>query len=330
VRVGGSLTADVERRIAAAAATTEVPVVDLAQRPLSHADVAAYRRSGVLVVRHLLDETELAELDAAARRLIECAWAQPDALDFVASPFGRHTQPVPYKVDYLLDKAPEFRRLAANPRLLELAEAIAGPSFVPTWETLVFKDRVGGPRLPWHRDCAVYDNSVALAGGGRIVDVGIYLDASSPENGLRCLPGSCYWAPDVARAAIELLNARWDDSPGVPVCVQPGDIVLHNVLTLHAAPETEGDERRVVYYEYRPAEVEVEAGPHDAAFVAAKQRALLDCLAERTAWPPAATEEPFAYRPADELALSPQVPVGKFRIAHSEHWTWTHVEPVPR
>jgi phytanoyl-CoA hydroxylase len=327
--VDPALSADVTSRIATAA-DAEVPLVDLAKRPLSHDDVSAYRRMGVLVVRNLLDDTELDELDRATRALIEHAWAEPGAVDFMTSTFGRHTTPIPYKVDYLLDKAAAFRRLAAQPRLLRIVEAITGPSFVPTWETLVFKDRIGGPRLPWHRDCAPYDNSVALAGAGRIVDVGVYLDASSPDNGLRCLPGSNYWPVAVADAAIGVLNAAWDAWPGVSVSVEPGDAVLHNVLTLHAAPETEGSERRVVYYEYRPAEVEIEAGPHDAAFVAVKQRILLDCLGERAAWAPARSEAPFTYRPARELSLWPETPAQQLRVAHADHWTWSHVEPVPR
>lgn len=323
------LSDDVYARIENAAGAS-VPFVDLAERPLSHDDLAAYRRSGILVVRNLLDDVELEELDRATRALIDRAWAEPGAGDFVASTFGRHATPIPYKVDYLLDKDAAFRRLAAQPPLLSIIEAITGPSFVPTWETLVFKDRLAGPRLPWHRDCASYGNSVALAGAGRIVDVGVYLDASHPDNGLRCLPGSNYWPVGLADAAIELLNAEWDAWPGVHVSVQPGDAVLHNVLTLHAAPETDGDERRVVYYEYRPAEVELEAGPHDAAFVAAKQRILLDCLSERAAWTPERVEQPFTYRPAEGLALWPDTSARQFRVAHSDHWTWSHVEPVPR
>jgi phytanoyl-CoA hydroxylase len=113
--------------------------------------------------------------------------------------------------------------------------------------------------------------------------------------------------------------------------VQPGDAVLHNVLTLHSAPETTGSERRVVYYEYRPAEVEIALGPHSADYVAEKQRVLRACLEERRASPVAEGETAFAYAPPAELERWREAsPDGGFRVAHSDYWTWPDVEPEPR
>ena len=316
----------IEDRIVAAARRTEIPTVDLAERELRPADLDAYRREGVLVVRNLISPAELETVASAARDLIQHAWEAPGERDFVAAPFPGSNAPIPFKVDYVMDKHAAFRLLAAHPRLLALASAITGPSFIPTWDTLVLKDAVAGPRLPWHRDCAAYEDCVAVAGSGRVVDVGIYLDASTPENSVRCLPGSCYWPSDVVQAAIELLNGTWDTYPGVAVVVEPGDAVLHNVLTLHSAPETAGSERRVVYYEYRPAELELELGPHTPEYVGIKQRVLRDCLAERQAAVPG--EEPFPYDPPPELDRSHGAALG-FRIPHSEFWAWTHVPPEP-
>lgn len=325
------MLSDIRRRIELASSIGRVPVVDLTQRAMGVADLAAFQRAGVIVVRGAIGAAEQRNVGEACRRLIERAWRAPGRRDFVSSVFAGQLEPMPYKVDYLLDKDPSFRMLAANPSLLTVVAAIVGPSFIPTWETLVFKDKVAGPRLPWHRDCAAYDSPVAVGGSGRQVDAGIYLDPSRPGNGVRCLPGSCYWPADVAAAAIEVLNAGWDDYPGVPVLAQAGDIVLHNILTLHSAPEVKGEERRVVYYEYRPAEVEMELGPHNANYVAQKQRILRQCLAERAASALAEGAPGYCYEPPAEVSLGKVASSeGGFRIAHADYWTWAHVEPEPR
>jgi len=325
------MLSDIERRIEVASSSGQVPVVDLTRRAMDVTDLAAFQRAGVIVVRGAIGATERREVAQASRRLIQRAWQAPGERDFVSSVFSGQPEPVPYKVDYLLDKDPAFRILAASPSLLTVVAAIVGPSFIPTWETLVFKDKVAGPRLPWHRDCAAYDSPVAVGGSGRQVDAGIYLDPSRPGNGVRCLPGSCYWPADVAAAAIDVLNSGWDDYPGVPVLAQAGDVVLHNILTLHSAPEVKGEERRVVYYEYRPAEVEIALGPHNADYVAQKQRVLRQCIAERAASALGEGEPVFRYEPPVEVGLGEAASSeGGFRIAHSDYWTWAHAEPEPR
>jgi phytanoyl-CoA hydroxylase len=322
---------DIERRIASASAERRVPLIDLSKRDFGLADLAGYQRTGVLVVRGLVSARELQFLDQAARRLIQRSWDSPGERDFVSATFDGQPQAIPYKIDYILDKDPALRVLAGHPRLLAIVAAIAGPGFIPTWETLVFKDQLAGPRLPWHRDCALYQSPVAVGGLGRLVDAGIYLDPSTPDNGLHCLPGSCYWPDDVAAAAISVLNAEWDSYPGVAVVVEPGDVVLHNILTLHSAPGVRGQERRVIYYEYRPAELEIELGPHSSQYVAEKQRVLRDCLAERKAASLVPAEPAFSYDPPAELRRWPRAkPNAGFRISHSDYWTWAHVDPEPR
>jgi phytanoyl-CoA hydroxylase len=110
-----------------------------------------------------------------------------------------------------------------------------------------------------------------------------------------------------------------------------GDVVLHNILTLHSAPEVKGEERRVVYYEYRPAEVEIALGPHNAEYVAQKQRVLRQCIAERSASELGRGEHGFRYEPPAEVSLCRASSAdGGFRIAHASYWTWTHVAPEPK
>lgn len=315
-------------RLVEASIDLRIPVADLADGRVGPSTIAAFRRSGVVLVRGLVGLAELQELDAAARSVIDAAPRDWTA-DHVAADLGGRDGPDLFKVDYLLDKHAAFRRAMANPRLLGLIEDLVGPSLVPTWETLVLKGARRGPRIPWHRDCAVYDSPLAVGAAGRLVDVGIYLDRAPRDNCVRCLPGSCYWPAADAGAVIDRLNETWGQVPGVPILAAAGDAVLHNVLTLHSAPEVSGSERRVLYYEFRPAEVEVELGPHTVQFVAEKQRILTSCIEERRSSPLGIDEVPHPYQPPAAMDYRFRASSGKFRIQHSDHWTWDHVEPIP-
>ena len=68
--------------------------------------------------------------------------------------------------------------------MLSVAESLCGPNFVPTYESLVFKQQGDGEQIPWHQD-AVHPRK------WRIFNLGLYLDASTIGAGaLRVVPGS--------------------------------------------------------------------------------------------------------------------------------------------
>jgi SAM-dependent methyltransferase len=128
---------------------------------------------------------------------------------------------------------------------------------------MVFKVEQGAPGIAWNRDGQMYDRAVAVTGPGRVVDVGIYLDPATPDNCVWALPGSNYWSDEKASAALASLNIDgWTIGDGVPAVMDRGDVLLHNILTLHGAPPVQGSRRRVIYFEYRPAEIEYYLGPH--------------------------------------------------------------------
>ena len=60
-----------------------------------------------------------------------------------------------------------------------------------------------------------------------------------------------------------------------------GDVLFHSILVLHGSPAARSQLRRVVYYEFRPAEVEQAHGPHVPQYIPTKQKVLLACLRHR-------------------------------------------------
>ena len=300
-----------------------VPECHIRQTGLRLEDIQAFRRHGVLALRNVLEPAELATVQAAGAELIDWAWGAGLHEDVVWTDEPGRPDAVPIRIEYPVDKSASIRVLAGHPLLLAVAEALVGPNLIPTWDSLVFKTDVWAPRLAWHRDGEMYQAPAAVIGSGRVIDVGIYLDPAPEDNCVWCIPGSNYWSQELAKETMDRLNAsEWDATGAVPAVMRPGDVLIHNILTLHAAPAVQRARRRVVYFEYRPAELEWELGPHNREYVGLKQRVLLSCLAQRAASLP--DEGAFRYHPADAMRhwedSTGDLPT--HRYPHRAYWTW--------
>ena len=107
--------------------------------------------------------------------------------------------------------------------------------------------------------------------------------------------------------------------------MQAGDALLHDILLVHGSPACESALRRVLYYEFRPAEVELRRGPHTPDYLPLKQRVMLACLRERAGAPWARGETPFRYRPSAAFPVEPLAAgerLATLRHPHHEHWRW--------
>lgn len=299
-----------------------VPECHIRRTGLRAEHVAAFRRQGVLALRGLLGEAELADVRQAAGELIDDVWRTRSVRDVIWTLEPDHPEAAPVRIEYPMDKSVVIARLAGHPLLLAVMEQLVGPNLIPTWDSMVFKTEAGAPRLAWHRDGQMYRNAVGVTGGGRVIDAGIYLDPAPEDNCVWCIPQSNYWSEDRIASTADRLNATdWDTTGAVPAVMAPGDVLLHNILTLHGAPAVQGAVRRVVYFEYRPAEVEYELGPHTPEYVGLKQQVLRSCLELRSAARPAPDELPFDYRPVEAYRLWKGLPdTDSLRFAHEDYW----------
>jgi hypothetical protein len=202
---------------------------------------------------------------------------------------------VPYRVNYLHAKGrTESLELLGSPELLGIAESLAGPDFVPTYESLVFKSAGDGAPIPWHQD-ALHPRS------RRITNIDVYLDDSLPGQGaLRVLPGSQRTRADVCAVRDQ---HGWEPPGVVEVALEAGDVLLHDVMLVHGSPPTTGNAlRRTLYYEFRSAQQILDEGPFDRSWVERRLRLMGPALAAHAAAFPDAT--PFDWRPSPELLPS--------------------------
>ncbi|MFD6415808.1 phytanoyl-CoA dioxygenase family protein [Streptomyces sp. NPDC060194] len=294
-------------------------MTDTATRPapspwaLSDEEIASFDAQGYLVLRDRIPRDLVERLASASERWTAAgrrSAGDPSAAvdyEFAERPGGRRL----FRVNYLHGKGePASLELLGAPELLGIAESLAGRNFVPTYESLVFKDEGDGAPIPWHQDAVHPRNH-------RIFNIDVYLDASRDgEGALRVVPGSQRGATDVCALA----DAHGWDVPGaVVVEMEPGDVLVHDVMLVHGSEPVVGNRlRRTVYYEFRAAEQILAEGPWDRDFVDARLRLLPLALDHHRAARPGAD----AFRWNADPDLRPRTSgdtATELRVVHGVH-----------
>jgi phytanoyl-CoA hydroxylase len=231
--------------------------------PVSAEGVASFRANGFLLIKQLVPEEELRQVDADSRELIERGLAGPfgdGRWNYGEDPEGG--PPIPRRINGLADDdmPPSFQLLLAYPPLLAAAAAlmadVGGDSRafcagVPG--ALVYKVPRRGFPVQWHQDPVVIKRFPAF-------NVDVYLDDSDEENAcVWAIPGSHlagYRAPadgDAQRHVASWTNGReGKDVPGaVAVRAKRGDVLVHATSVLHGSWWNRSDRmRRTLYYHF--------------------------------------------------------------------------------
>jgi phytanoyl-CoA hydroxylase len=282
---------------------------------LTEQQLDLFRADGFLVLRGVIDQRELEALQAETLSLVERAERGGDDPDFK---YRRHEltgERVPYRIEYVIDKAASCKALLGHPFLLQAVEQLQGPRFIPTWDSMVFKQAGAGAAIPWHRDAGRESTAVETP----IFNVDVYLDASDRTNCLWALPGSQRWSDEeAARAVASLSEGGFRTEGAVPLELSPGDAVLHDILVVHGSPPAQSSLRRVLYFEFRPVALELELGPHVPQYVPLKQSVLIRSLVERARTPYGREGERFVYR--GQLAPGADAPRSEWRFPHEDYW----------
>ncbi len=163
---------------------------------------------------------------------------------------------------------PAVMAIALDPRLLEIARKVVGPSAQPFRATLFDKSADANWFVAWHQDTALplrqrrevpgwgpwsvkagiaYAHAPAEA-LNRIVALRLHLDDSGPDNGpLRVLPGTHRRGVLSEAGARELVA----EIPPVSCLVKRGGVVLMRPLVIHASSKSQREApRRVLHIEY--------------------------------------------------------------------------------
>ncbi|MCB1094922.1 MAG: phytanoyl-CoA dioxygenase family protein [Verrucomicrobiae bacterium] len=278
-----------------------LPEVDaLLSDKISETDATFFREHGVLLMKNVISPEELAVLKEESMALVEKS-KDPELKD---PDFKYATHPstdarVPFRIDYLTHKMLSARVLLAHPFILNSVEMLCGRNFIPTWESKVFKLAGTGAAVNWHRDAGP-----ALPDEAPVFFADFYLDDADETTALRAIPGSQKLSRADAMDRINALNEaeQFEGDDIVILPMKAGDVLFHNVHTLHGSPAASSALRRVVYFAFRSIEVEKITSPNMPAFIPAKQRVLAACMQARANAPYTQGETPFVYAPDSEWA----------------------------
>ncbi|MDX1935195.1 MAG: phytanoyl-CoA dioxygenase family protein [Capsulimonadales bacterium] len=303
------------------AADNVFPSIDASvQEVLTDDQIRFFLENGLLVVRNVLAPAELEAMREQTRPLIEQALAGGGDPDFFYRNHEETGERVPFRIEFVIDKTAAGKALLGHPFILRSVERLQGPNFIPTWDACVFKSPGAGVAIPWHRDAGTDRTREEIA---PIFNVDFYLDEADATNCLWGIPGTHRLSGERADERIRELNADGEfriPEDAVPIPMQPGDVIFHNILTIHGSPAARSGLRRVVYYEFRPAEIESDLGPHTPEYLPLKQGVLRRCLNIRRTMPYAADETPFNYRPTPPFDGPDPGEEETYRYPHSQYW----------
>ncbi|WP_170285664.1 phytanoyl-CoA dioxygenase family protein [Microbacterium rhizomatis] len=280
---------------------------------LSDEEIASFDENGYVILRDRIPADLLRKLQQASTRWIADGHALESESDgdgdynFATRPSGR----VLFRINYLHNKHEAASlELLGSPQMLGIAESLAGADFVPTYESLVFKNTGDGAPIDWHQD-AVHPRT------HRIFNVDVYLDESRKGAGsLRVAPGSQKQIVDVCQLQEEF---GWDAPGVIQTELNPGDVLVHDVMLVHGSEATLANKlRRTIYFEFRSAQQILAEGPWDADFIDRRLRLVALGLEEWRAQNPQLA--PFAWNVADDLRPSRADDAeAELRIAHGVH-----------
>jgi len=220
---------------------------------LDQGAIDRFHHDGFLVVRNVLDDTDVAGLRSAVDTTVAMGVAGEGAGHSYRRVKGRDQY---FRTDGVWDYGTAFRDVTVSPEILAIVGQLLGHPFVPINDTLVVKLPQSGVAIAWHQD-------PPYAGvGGRAAtfgvpnfDIDIYLDHATVETGcLFAIAGHHL----VGHVEVERFtdDELFDRDDAMPLELGPGDVLVHAITAPHGsgANITE-DLRRVVYLHYMAREV---------------------------------------------------------------------------
>ncbi|SDM83119.1 Phytanoyl-CoA dioxygenase (PhyH) [Paenibacillus sp. yr247] len=294
----------------------QIPEADaLLQDVITNEQAQFFLDNGFLILRNVVVGEELRLLQEQTMKVVEVGIAGGGDEDFLYRD-RKNGDRVYWRTEYIINKQSVNKALLAHPFILRSVEKLQGKNFIPTWDSLVVKIPDQAASVPWHRDAAVPEGCTDPR---PIFNVDFYLDAADLKSCLWVIPGSNHW--DAAASVERCLLPGFDFTDAVPVPMNPGDVIFHNIQLLHGSPEGEGNAlRRTVYYEFRPGEIEAEFGPHTLEYLALKQHMLVDCIQLRKQAAYTRGEKPFVYNPDGAFAIGEKQTPKTYRYPHNHYW----------
>ena len=221
---------------------------------ISEADVAAYRRDGVIVVPEVVDRETLTRVRQVIAELVAGAAEVSEHTDvYDLEPSHTRENPRVRRIKTPHKVHPIFNEIVRSQKVIDILTKLIGPGLRLHGSKLNMKSAHYGSPVEWHQDWAFYPHT-----NDDVLAIGVLLDDCDLENGpMLVTPGTHtrevwnhhgedgYFAglidPDLVRDEI----AR-----AVPCIGKAGSMSFHHVRALHgSALNTSNRARNLLLYE---------------------------------------------------------------------------------
>lgn len=233
-------------------------------RPLSEADIAAFKRDGFLIVPGLFST---AEVDDVARWSDEIrGWPEAPGrhMMYYENSLAKAGERILSRIENFCPFHSRLDQLIRDNRLLGAVAQLLGESAV------LFKDKInmkrpGGGGFEAHQDAQAGWNAYARY----YITALVGIDATTPENGCLELVRGCHENGLIGEEWTPLSEAGTTGLTFEPVATEPGDVIFFDSYAPHrSAPNLTDRQRRVLYITYnRRSE-----GDHRARYYADKRK----------------------------------------------------------
>ncbi|MCA6363865.1 MAG: phytanoyl-CoA dioxygenase family protein [Bacteroidetes bacterium] len=224
-------------------------------RLLEAEELAHFHAQGWLRLSGCVNREKLEQLGSA----VDALCRNPENQNEWAIVQGLHGKEYVIGINSIVPKsAPVFTEVLASDWLRGIAQRICGDDFFLVQDFVVVKNIGDNSPVNWHQD-------VVSPHPGKAIMIGIYLDASDDDNGaLRIIPQS-----HLSKVSI----CELEKMPYQSLCMQPGDVLVHDLMLAHSSGVlTTQPQRRVVYFEFMSAQYAVEQGIYPPLFVEQRSR----------------------------------------------------------
>jgi len=142
------------------------------------------------------------------------------------------------------------RDLGHHPKILDAVEDVMGPNLMVWGLSLFVKDAQSPSFVSWHQDSTYWGLSKP-----NVTTAWIALSPANKQSGcMKMMPGTHKWEQVAHRDTLakenlltrgQEIDVDVDEKDAVYLEIEPGEISLHNIRTVHASAPNQSDHRRI-------------------------------------------------------------------------------------
>jgi len=211
-----------------------------------------------------------------------------------------------HKIRYMFEKGDMFLKFLVHDSILKIVSELSDDvtRIVPTWEDMLIKIPERGIPVTVHQDLALQSAKYD------VFSVGIYLH-NSDDNPVYYLPKSHKMGP-LTKTEISKVYEE-NKNKFVPVIAKAGDIVIHNVKTVHYSEKNKSQNPRYTWYlEFRTINQLEKDSPWDQDWINSRRAIWIYALKKY--------KENIAHLIPDEVFLQKYIEKLNLRISHTNKY----------